>query len=72
MQQFVGDKLTVIFLFGCLKNDNCNRFQNLNKSFVGQLLTNPLPNLYSRDTSTVYSGDSADTFLSSEGRVSPE
>ena len=72
MQQFVGDKLTVIFLFGCLKNDNCNRFQNLNKSFVGQLLTNPLPNLYSRDTSTVYSGDSPDTFLSSEGRVSSE
>ena len=71
MQQFVGEKLTVI-LFGCLKNDNCNRFQNLNKSFVGQLLTNLLPNLYSRNTSTVYSWDSPDTFLSSEGRVSPE
>ena len=39
---------------------------------VSQLLTNPLPNHYSRDTSTVYSGDSPDTFLSSEGRVSPE
>ena len=60
------------FLFGCLKNDNCNRFQNLNKSFVGQLLTNPLPNVYSRDISTVYSGDSPDTFLTSEGQVSAE
>ena len=71
MQQFGGEKLTV-FLFGCLKNDNCSRFQNLNKFYVGQLLTNPLPNHYSRETSTVYWGDSPDTFLSSEGQVSPE
>ena len=66
MEQFVGEKLThcvtVIFLFSCLKNDNCSRFQNLNKSLFGQLLANPLPNLYSRDTSTVYSGDSPDSF----------
>ena len=55
-------KVNCDFLFSCLKNDNCSRFQNLNKSFVGQLLANPLPNLYSRDTSTVYSGDSPDSF----------
>ena len=65
-------KVNCDFLFSCLKNDNCSRFQNLNKSFVGQLLANPLPNLYSRDTSTVYSGDSPDNFLSSEGVPSPE
>ena len=62
MQQFVGEKLTVIFYSAALKNDNCSRFQNLSKSFVGQLLANPLPNLCSRDTSTVYSGDSPDSF----------
>ena len=65
-------KVNCDFLFSCLKNDNCSRFQNLSKSFVGQLLANPLPNLYSRDTSTVYSGDSPDNFLSSEGVPSPE
>ena len=55
-------KVNCDFLFSCLKNNNCSRFQNLNKSFVGQLLANALPNLYSRDTSTVYSGDSPDSF----------
>ena len=55
-------KVNCDFLFSCLKNDNCGRFKNLNKSSVGQLLANLLPNLYSRDASTVYSGDSPDSF----------
>ena len=59
-------KVNCDFLSSCLKNDNCSSFQNLNKSFVGQY---PLPNLYSRDTSTVYSGDSPDSGL---GVPSPE
>ena len=65
-------KVNCDFLSSCLKNDNCNRFQNLNKSIVGQLLGNSFPNLYSRDTFTVYSGNSSDNFLSTEGVPSPE
>ena len=31
-------------------HDNFSRFQNLNKSFVGQIIKNPLPDLYSMGT----------------------
>ena len=44
-------KVNFDFLFSCLKNFNFSRFQNLNKSFDGQIINNPLPNLYSRRTS---------------------
>ena len=44
-------KVNCDFLFSCLKNDNCSRFQNFNKFVVGQIINNPLPNLHSRGTS---------------------
>ena len=44
-------KVNCDFLFSCSKNDNCSRFQNFNKSVVGHIINNPLPNLHSRGTS---------------------
>ena len=53
MQQLICQrKVNFEFLFTGLKNDNLSRFQNLNKSFGGQIIiNNPLPNLCSKGTS---------------------
>ena len=66
-QQFAREKLTVIFLFSCLKNDTCNRFQGRywKKNPLLVNFNKPLPSLYSRDTSIQGT-------LSSVLRVSPE
>ena len=44
-------KVNCAFLFSCSKDDNCSRFQNFNKSVVGHIINNPMPNLHSRGTS---------------------
>ena len=44
-------KVNCDFLFSCSNNDNWSRFQNFNKSVVGHIINNPLPNLHSRGTS---------------------